>query len=299
MNEKIFLRVKLAFCMLLWGSIGLFTRYIALSACELAFFRAFFALPVLFLFSFQRKGKESINLKAAFPYMISGMLIALAWSALFIGYNFTSIAAAVLIYSMCPVYVMIVSPVLLKEKLDRFQIVTILGCFLGLYLLIGTNLQIGSDAPKGIFFAFLSGVLYAGIVLLNRKLNLSPLYGKIDSLDATFIQLLGATLILLPYQLMHNSFGKVLHLEGLQLLFLVVLGLVHTALAYLLYFSSYRKLDAIEIVSFSYLEPLFSIILSVLFLGERLSSLQMVGGLLILTLTYLGEYRKNMKNYKR
>lgn len=299
LNEKILVRGKLTFCMLLWGSIGLFTRYIELTAFELAFFRAFFALPVLLLFSFQKKRRRKLKLPSVCLYIASGMCIALAWSALFLGYAYTSIANAVLVYSMCPVYVMIVSPFLLKEKLDRFQIVTVIGCFIGLYALIGSDFHLGKEASKGILFALLSGVLYACIVLLNRKINLSCTIGNIDTLHATFIQLLGACLILLPYQLKNGSFSKVLHLQGSQLLCLFILGFAHTALAYHLYFSSYRKLDALEIVSFSYLEPLFSILLSVLILGELLSPLQVVGGLLILVLTYLNEYRKSSRESKK
>jgi drug/metabolite transporter (DMT)-like permease len=281
--------------MLLWGSLGLFSRSIAISAFELAFFRAFIALPVLFILMWIRGKREKMRIGTMLPYVVSGMFIGLAWVALFLGYGYTSISTAVLVYNMCPVYVMLLSPMLLKEKLNRFQIVMVIGCFLGLYFLIGSNAGIGEEGGKGIFFAFLSGVIYAGIVIANRKLNLSAVYGKVDTLQATFIQLLGASVVLFPYQLVNHSFTTVAHLAGKQLAFLIVLGVVHTGVAYFLYFTSYKKLKAIEIVSFSYLEPLFSIFLSMLFLGERMIPLQIAGGVLILGLTFLNEFYSGHK----
>ncbi|AEV28364.1 DMT(drug/metabolite transporter) superfamily permease [Sphaerochaeta pleomorpha str. Grapes] len=292
-NEKNSLRIKLSVCMLLWGSIGLITRYIGLSAFELAFFRAFFALPVLFLSYRIRGSKGKTTYKVILPYAASGMLIAIAWVALFLGYRYTTISTAVLVYNMCPVYVMILSPLLLKEKLDQFQVLTIIGCFFGLSLLIGTNSVVDKDAIKGISFAFLSGLLYAVVVLLNRKISLSSELNTVDPVYATFIQLCAATLVLLPYQITHNSFYTVIHLGLNQLFLLAVLGVVHTGFAYYFYFTTYRKLEALEIVSFSFLEPLFGILLSVLFLGEHMGIGQLAGGVLILTLTYLNEYRKS------
>ncbi|WP_320130098.1 EamA family transporter [uncultured Sphaerochaeta sp.] len=293
-DKKIGMRLILSLCMLLWGSIGLFTRYIELSAFELAFFRAFLALPVLGILSFLRKGKNKTGVKILIPYIVSGMGIGLAWTALFLGYENTSISTTVLIYNMCPVYVMILSPYVLNEKLTRLQFFSILGCFLGLYFLIDTSIKTGPNSFKGIFFACVSGIIYAYIVLMNKKINLSPIFSKVDTVYGTFIQLLGASLVLLPYQLMHGSFSRVLHLAGGQLASLLILSIIHTGLAYPMYFLSYKKLKAVEIVSLSYLEPLFSIFLSVLFLGENLGNSQIIGGVLILTLTYVNEYRTSV-----
>ena len=71
-------------------------------------------------------------------------------------------------------------------------------------------------------------------------------------------------------------------LSGMEVVFVVLLGVLHTGVAYTLFFSLYEHLDSVEIVSYSYLEPLFAILFSVIVVGERLTVLQIGGGLLIL-----------------
>ena len=78
----------------------------------------------------------------------------------------------------------------------------------------------------------------------------------------------------------------------------MILGIVHTGLAYSLYFSSYKTMRSIDIVSFSYLEPVFCILLGVMLLGETLSVLQITGAVLILGSTYIGQYINAKKEQK-
>jgi drug/metabolite transporter (DMT)-like permease len=181
-------KIKLIFVMLTWGSIGLLTKNVDLSTSALTFYRAVISVPVLF---------------AAF--------------------DVTNISLAILIYNMCPVYVMILAPIILGEKSDRMQKITIALSFVGLCLLVGEKMSGG-----GLF--------------------------------------------------------QIVDLPKVQILLVIILGVIHTGIAYTIYFSTYKHLRAAEIVSYSYFEPLFSIGLGVVFLGERLTIIQCIGGLLVLGL---------------
>jgi drug/metabolite transporter (DMT)-like permease len=75
----------------------------------------------------------------------------------------------------------------------------------------------------------------------------------------------------------------------------VLLGVLHTGVAYTLFFSVYAHMKSVEIVSYSFLEPLFGILFSVIFLGETLTFPQIAGGILILGSTYIGELLKGRK----
>lgn len=79
---------------------------------------------------------------------------------------------------------------------------------------------------------------------------------------------------------------------------MLVLGTIHTGIAYNLYFSVYSKLSSMEIASYSYLEPAFGIILSMLILHETMTIQQMVGVVLILGSTYFGEYMRSLKTIR-
>ena len=95
-------RIKLVLVMIIWGSLGVFTRSIPLSALSLAFLRAFIALPVLFAVMKMKKA-DKVKGKFLIPYIFSGVLLGFGWLALFYGFRHTSISSAVIIYNMCPV----------------------------------------------------------------------------------------------------------------------------------------------------------------------------------------------------
>jgi drug/metabolite transporter (DMT)-like permease len=105
-----------------------------------------------------------------FIYILSGAMIGLAWAALFFGYKNTNVSLAIVIYNMCPVYVMILSPLILKERLSKLQ-VTIIGIsFTGLIFVIGV-INLDYQHLSGILFSGASGILYATIVIMKRRFN--------------------------------------------------------------------------------------------------------------------------------
>ena len=281
-------RLKLVFIMVLWGSLGVFTRYIPLSALNLAFLRALIALPVLFAFM-KASRPQKVQLQALAPYLVSGALLGFGWLTLFYGFKHTSISSAVMVYNMCPVYVMILAPLLLKEKISRVQIGVICVSFLGLFLIVGQNLLQGSGY-MGLLLSAASGMLYAAIVLINRSIKI-----RVNDPTATFVQILTAMLVLLPFVILDGSIVTATELNATAILFTVLLGVLHTGVAYAIFFSLYAHMQSVDIVAYSYLEPLFGILFGVLFAGEMLTLPQIAGGVLILGSTYVGERLKDRK----
>lgn len=279
-------RVKLAVVMIIWGSLGVFTRSIPLSALSLAFLRALIALPVLFA-ALKIKKAAKPKPPLLIPYLISGVLLGFGWLTLFYGFKHTSISSAVIIYNMCPVYVMIAAPLLLKETISRLQIAVICASFLGLLMIVGHDLLEGYGY-MGMALSAVSGLLYATIVLLNRSIKV-----RLDNQTATFAQICTAMIVLLPFVLIDGNVFTVVSLDAMAIFFTILLGILHTGVAYTLFFSLSAQMKSVEIVSYSYLEPLFGILFSVIVVGEVLTPLQIVGGILILGSTFVGEKLSN------
>lgn len=275
---------KLFSVMLLWGSIGVFTRYIDTSPILLAFLRALIAIPVLYAFHRIHKKTGRLSVKRLLPFIVSGCILGLAWVCLFTAFRSTSISIAVLVYNMCPVYVLILAPVILKERLGKVQVVTVITAFLGLLIIVGSAVDAADFSWTGLGFGMISGFLYAALVLINRMVKT-----ECDSSTITTVQMVSATLTLLPFVVFEGQFMSITRLAPISVLLILILGFIHTGAAYHLYFSTYKKLSAVTIVSFSYLEPVFGILLSVVFVGEVLSVNQIVGGVLILGSTFLSE----------
>jgi drug/metabolite transporter (DMT)-like permease len=280
-------RIKLTAVMILWGSLGVFTRAIPLPALTLAFLRALIALPVLFIAMKIKKSDQPIRWTLYKPYILSGILLGFGWLTLFYGYKHTSISSAVIIYNMCPVYVMLAAPAILKERITKSQVITIFSSFLGLFLIVGNNLLAGYGF-MGMLLSALSGMMYAIIVLINRSIK-----NRINNETATFVQVFMAMIVLLPFAVMNGNIADVIALDSKAIIYILLLGILHTGVAYLLFFSVYEHMKSVDIVTYSYLEPLFSIIFSVIFIGEALTFVQVVGGVLILGSTYIGEIIKN------
>ena len=264
-------KIKLALVMIIWGSLGVFTRAIPLSALSLAYLRALIALPVLLVVMKMKKADQA-QWRLLIPYLISGVLLGFGWLTLFYGFKHTSISSAVIIYNMCPVYVMLLAPLVLKETISKIQMAVICISFLGLFLIVGHNLAEG----------------YGYMGLINRSIKV-----RVNNQIATFAQILAAMIVLLPFVLIDGNISTVVHLDTIAVIYTILLGVLHTGVAYTMFFSVYAHLESVEIVSYSFLEPLFGILLSVIFIGETLTFIQIIGGILILGSTYLGETFKD------
>ena len=284
-------RFKLVLVMVIWGSLGVFTRSIPLSALSLAFLRAFIALPVLFVVMKMKKSGKLVW-RLLKPYLVSGVLLGFGWLTLFYGFKHTSISSAVMIYNMCPVYVMIAAPLILKETISKIQVAVIIISFLGLFLIVGHNFVEGYGS-MGLILSAVSGMIYASIVMINRSIKV-----RADNQTATFVQILAATIVLLPFVLIDGDIITVVKLDAKAVIFTVLLGVLHTGVAYTLFFSVYEHMKSVEIVSYSFLEPLSGILFSVIFVGETLTLPQIIGGIMILGSTFIGERLKARRKRK-
>lgn len=269
--------------MALWGSLGIFVRSIPISSLLLAFSRAVIALPILMItVKISGLSLRDCLRKENIPLMISGVLIGLAWVLFFAGFRLTSIANVTFIYNMCPIYVLILSPILLKERISRFQMLTILIAFVGFVLIIGQSIDFSDAAFLGIMAATFSGILYALIVIINRKYA-SHLHGE----AVAFIQLLFTMLVLLPFVIGSNSLSEFSMMTPMVWLLLLILGVFHTGLAYIGYFQSYKTCSASTVAQFTYLDPAFALIFGYFLASESLTLIQGLGGLLILGSTFI------------
>ena len=281
-------RTTLILVMCLFGSIGIFVRNINLSSSQIALARGTIGSLVLLFATLT--GKQHISWKAVKPnfllLLLSGMAIGFNWLFLFEAYKYTSIANATLSYYFAPIFVMLLSAPLLKEGLNISKLLSITIAMLGMFLIVGsTHRAVQTEHLIGIGYGLLAAALYAAVILMNKFIK------GLSGLETTLIQLAAASCVLFPY--VNKTSGiNLTALDGNSLALLLVVGIVHTGLAYLLYFSSLRKLPGQSIAVLSYIDPFSAILMSSLFLGERMSVVQAVGGFLILGATFLSEYDK-------
>ncbi len=279
-------KVSLILAMVIFGTIGIFRKYIPLPSGIVACVRGI--LGVAFLLVFIRFKKIKMDREAIRKYLkillISGAFIGLNWVLLFESYRYTSVAVATLCYYMAPIFVMLVSPFLLKEKLTAKKAACVVVALIGMVFVSGVLDGGISDISelKGIFLGLGAAALYASVMMMNQKLRKVPTY------DKTIMQLGAAAVVLIPYILLAEDLSAVT-LTPLIVAMLMIVGVVHTGIAYALYFGSMNDLKAQTVALFSYIDPIVAIILSALFLKEPMTVYSAIGAVLVLGATMISE----------
>lgn len=278
--------IKLISAMLIFGSIGLFVRYISVASALIALVRA--VIGVLFLFGVILLRKKKLSMDAIRKNLlllaVSGVAIGFNWILLFESYRFTSVAVGTLCYYMAPMIVILLSPLVLKEKLTVRKCFCVLASVFGMALISG----IGSgslDTPgtlQGVLFGLGAAVLYASVIVMNKHIT------DIGAYDKTITQLFVAGIVLVPYNLWTVEWPTLsLNISGVVLLAFV--GIVHTGFAYYLYFGSMEHLTGQSIAIFSYIDPVVAVLASVVLLREPFNLCNLMGSFMIIGSSVVSE----------
>lgn len=288
-------KLELIASMFIFGTIGIFVRHIPLPSSMIALVRGFVGAFFVLLFVYLKKSKldkEAIR-KNFVMLALSGAFIGINWILLFESYHYTTVATATLCYYMQPIFVILASPILLKEKLTPKKVICVLVALVGMVFVSGV-LQTGIPAlseAKGILYGLGAALFYATVVLMNKKIT------NISAYDKTIMQLGMGAIVLSPYVMLTQDFGTAtLSMTPSLWALLLFVGLVHTGVAYALYFDSMKDLKAQTIAIFSYIDPIVAIILSALLLKENMGLYGVIGAVLVLGSTFISELPEKERN---
>lgn len=289
-TEEANARIRLIVAMTIFGTIGIFVKHIPLPSSIIALARGIIGIGFLLIFTKIKKIKISFSeIKNNFPILsLSGMLIGIHWIFLFEAYHHTTVAVATLCYYLAPVFIIIASPFVLKEKLSLKKIICVTVALIGMIFVSGIFKEGGTEnlKIKGILFGVSAAIIYATVILLNKHLK------NISSYGMTVMQIGIAAMILLPYTVATQNFGN-LSFDFLAVVLLLVVGILNTGITYSLYFSSIKELKAQTIAIFSYIDPIVAILLSTFLLKEKPDIYTVIGGILILGATFVSELQKD------
>lgn len=285
--------IKLSLAMLIFGSIGVFRRYIPLSSAWMACVRG--VIGTVFLLVVMAASKKRINKQAMkknlLLLLISGAAIGINWILLFEAYRYTTVAVATLCYYMAPVIVILLAPILLKEKMTAKKSICAAVAIFGMLLVSGVfdGGATGIGSGKGILFGLGAALFYASVMLMNQFIK------DISAYDKTIMQLGAAAIVVFPYSILTSGVQEFVALTVPQILLLLAVGTVHTGTAYWLYFGSMDKLSGQTVAVYSYIDPAFAVVLSVVVLREETGVLGIIGAVLILGSTLLSEWNGKKK----
>lgn len=280
-------RNNLILAMCVFGTVGIFRRYIDLPSSLIALVRGIIGTLVLVTYmGIRRKKLDAAAVKKNFPLLLlSGAAIGFNWIFLFEAYNYTTVATATLCYYLAPILVILAAPFVIGEKLTLRKALCALTALIGMVFVSGIlepNDLVDVDRTKGILFGIAAAVLYASVILINKKM------APIPALDKTMFQLGFASLALVPYILLTVSAAS-LSCNVTSAVLLLIMGAFHTGISYLLYFGSMGDLKAHTVALFSYIDPVLAIILSALLLKEPMTIWGILGAVMILGAALVSE----------
>lgn len=280
-------RTMLITSMTVFGTIGLFVRNIPLASAEVALYRAVLAAMLLGLyFVFTKQNIDFNAIGKELPLLLfSGAAMGFNWILLFEAYKYTAVSVATLSYYFAPVIVTVVCPILFREKMGAKQWICFVMSTLGIVLITGIgDLSGGNSHHIGIAFGLGAAVLYATVILLNKFIQ------GVAGIQRTFLQFLAAIAVLLPYVLCTGGIN-LNQLDAAGWGSLLIVGLFHTGITYCMYFSALKEMPGQEAAILSYIDPLVAVLISVFLLGETMTVMQIIGGLLILGFTLWNEIK--------
>ena len=272
-------KIKMLASMCIFGTVGIFVRHIPMSSAAIAFCRG--ALGCVFLLAFivitGRKLSGADIKKNLLVLCLSGAAIGGNWILLFEAYRYTTVATATICYYLAPVFLLIATA-FMGDRMTPKKLICIGTALIGMVFVSGV---IKGGLPKsgeliGIAFGVGAAVLYATAMVLNRKLCGMGAY------DKTAVQLGVAAIVILPYYLLTRGEGASILSVNSGTLLLLVVGILHTGIAYTMYFGAMGELKAQTVAVFSYLDPVVAVLLSALLLKEPIDGYGIVGAVLIL-----------------
>ncbi|ANY73147.1 transporter [Paenibacillus ihbetae] len=292
MKEKMYFVLS----MVIFGAVGVFAKYIDLSSSEIALFMSLIGGLLLFGISIITKNKASwLNIKEnAFTLLLASIALSGNWVFLFQSYKETTIANAALSYYFAPVLVIVVSPIVLKEKLSLKKCLCACVALFGLVLILQSG-RSGEDGNHllGIVYGLIAATFYAILTLTNKFIR------NMNGLEITVTQLLLSSVLLIAYLFIVKEKSGLFQISNDSLILILILGILHAGVGFYLFFSGMKGLEGQSIAILSYVDPLTSLLISALVIGESMTVFQIFGAILLLGSTFISEVSIKIKNSYR
>ena len=266
--------------LLLFGTNGLYVANISVASSHIVLFRTLIGGFILTGLVAVRGGFDRTSIQAEFvPLLFGGVALGMNWVALFGAYRLLNVSLATLVYYAGPMLVILFSPLLFRERLTGTKIIAIILVAAGLVLISG-SVAFGGLNPSGLLAAAASALFYAALMVFNKRIR------KTSGLQTAALELDIAFVVVLIYVLLTSG---LLHPSRADLPYLLLIGLINTGLAYLLYFTGLQKLPAQSVALISYIDPVSALFFSAVFLHESMLVLQILGAVLIIGGAIAGE----------
>jgi len=264
---------------LIMGSIGVMVRYATAPASMLLVMRmAIGGVVVGYLFA--RAGAHADLRQPGVPkrLVLVGVVAAGNLLCYFTAIRYTDVAVAIFTSYMAPVYVALVSPLVLKQPTEK-AVYGALGLSLtgmGVILVPGLIARGAHLSAFGVAAGIVAGVLYAAFLIIAKGLRT-----HVSQYTVVLAECVATTALLLPLGL-YQTIATGYHITLRDLTMAVLLGVLNTALSFSLFQHGLRFIRVQHASILGYLEPVSAPLYAFIFLSEKPALWTIAGGALII-----------------
>ena len=279
--------IKYLTALLLFGFNGIVASQIAMSSYEIVFLRTMIGSVLLIGLFVLGKGRFHLleHRRDSLFIVLSGVAMGASWMFLYEAYQQIGVSLASLLYYCGPVIVMVLSPLIFKEKLTWPKGIGFLIVLIGIVLVNGQ--LAGGNNVWGMFCGVMSAVMYFLMVTLNKQSR------QITGMENAVIQLTVSFLTVAAFVGFKQAF--VIHVPNGAWPWILVLGIVNTGIGCYLYFSPLSRLPVQTVAICGYLEPLSAVVFSAILLNEQMTFIQIIGAACIIGGAMVGELIKQKR----
>jgi drug/metabolite transporter (DMT)-like permease len=258
---------------ILYGLIGIFIKLITdMPIGSIIFFRLLFSLAAITLYLAVSGRFFELKLKENKSYLLMlGLFEAAAVLANFYSIRYTTVSIAVLLLYTTPIYVTLLSPLVLKENMTQHNIIALVLSVTGMVLVVQPQTLQNGINIIGVALGLASSLLFALMILTSRKIK--DIYT--GTAQATWSMIV-SLIVFSPFAFAVNMNVLKNHMQ-----LLILFGLIPTAIGGILYFSGLRLIKAQSASIISLLEPVSAVVFAFIILSEPIEYTTALGGGLI------------------
>lgn len=280
-NRSSLFQIHLA--VFLFGLAGLFGKLVLLPSTIIVLGRVVFG--AIALFAYLKFKKTKIGLKSTKDYglfALFGIILAAHWTTFFQSIQISTVAIGLISFSTFPMFVTFLEPFFYKEKVRVDELMMAIVTFLGAILVVPT-FELENNITQGVLWGLASAVTFALLTVLNRK-AVKRYSSQIIALYQDTI----AAFVLLPFLFIVQPVFTVK-----DILLLIFLGVVLTALSHSLYINGMKNIKAHTASIIASLEPVYGIVFALIFLQEIPSIRTIIGGTIIFSVAFYSSLKKS------
>lgn len=260
-RRKAYLETHIA--VILFGFTAILGKLISISAFQLVWWRVLFTAFSLIAFNAVRKGFQSSNKKNYLKFLLIGIIVGLHWVCFYGAIKFANASIALVTFATIALFTAFLNPLILRTRINKLDVIIGILIIPGMVLIVN-NIDI--NLVTGFWLGILSAFLASLFTVYNKK------YIKdADPILITFLEMSGAWIFLslcLPFYIfgMENTMKTP---NWLDLVYLLILALLCTTLAYVLSLKALKHISTFESNLIYNLEPIYGIALAILILNEH------------------------------